>query len=136
MADSLQLRVVTPEKSLLEKEVSEVQVPGLEGYLGMLPGHAPLFSELMIGELTYESPDGGGSLAVAKGFVEVLDDEVRVLADVAEEPASIDVERARSAQSRAEGHISGSGEGVDFERAQAALQRAVVRIQVAGKSGR
>jgi len=136
MPDTLRLRVITPEKSLLEKEVSEVQVPGLGGYLGMLPGHAALFSELMIGELTYEAPDGGGSLVVAKGFVEILDDEVRILADVAEEPGEIDVDRARSAEARAQERISGSGEDIDFERAQAAFKRAVVRIQVAEKAGR
>ena len=132
MAHGLDLTVVTPEQALIHEEVDEVQVPGLNGYLGLLPGHAPLFSELAIGELSYTREGQKNSIALAKGFVEISNDKVRVLADVAEPAADIDVERASDARSRAEELISKGGDDVDYPRAQDALQRAAVRIAVAG----
>ena len=132
MADTLDLTLVTPERSLIKAKVDEVQVPGLGGYLGLLPGHAPLFSELHVGELAYTLEGESHSIALAKGFVEVLEDEVRILADVAEIPGEIDVDRATEARDRAEALIAGGGDDVDYPRAIAALDRAVVRIQVAG----
>ena len=134
MADGLDLTVVTPEQALIHEEVDEVQVPGLNGYLGLLPGHAPLFSELAIEELSYTRAGQKKSIALAKGFVEISNDEVRVLADVAEPAADIDVERASEARSRAEELMSGGGEDIDYPRAQDALQRAAVRIAVAGRA--
>ncbi len=133
MANGLDLTVVTPEQALVHEEVDEVQVPGLNGYLGLLPGHAPLFSELAIGELSYTREGQKSSIALAKGFVEISNDEVRVLADVAEPATNIDVERAGEARSRAEELISKGGDDVDYPRAQDALQRAAVRIAVAGR---
>lgn len=127
---SLQLKVTTPERALVDEQVRSVQVPGLGGYLGVLPGHAPLFSELSIGELSYATDGGTHSLAVAGGFVEVLDDEVRVLADIAESSNEIDVERAEKAHSRAVDRFARGGQ-IDYPRAQAAQQRASVRLRVA-----
>ncbi|MCZ6767047.1 MAG: F0F1 ATP synthase subunit epsilon [bacterium] len=131
MADRLDLTVVTPERELIHEEVDEVQVPGLGGYLGLLPGHAPLFSELGIGELSYARSGQTHSIALAMGFVEILGDEVRILADAAEPAADVDVERAAQAQARAEERIARGAAGLDYPRAQASLGRAVVRIQVA-----
>lgn len=136
MSNTLDLMVVTPARSLIHEKVDEVQVPGLGGYLGVLPGHAALFSELHVGELVYTLEGGTTrSIVVAKGFVEILEDEVRVLAGVAETPEEIDADRATQALERAEGLIEGGGEGVNYERAIAALERAKVRITVA-KSAR
>ena len=136
MADGLDLTVVTPERALMHEEVDEVQVPGLEGYLGPLPGHAPLFSELGIGELSYTRSGQTHSIALAMGFVEILGDEVRVLADAAEPTEDIDVERATRAQSRAEDRITKGGDDIDYPRAWTSLHRAAVRIQVAARKRR
>ncbi len=133
MADQLNLTVVTPERALIQEEVDQVQIPGLEGYVGLLPGHAPLFSELATGELSYTREGRKHSIALAKGFVEISNDKVRVLADVAEPSADIDVERAGKAFERAEERISKSGDAIDYPRAQAALERAAVRIAIAAR---
>ena len=134
MADTLQLTVVTPERAMVDEAVDQVQVPGTNGYLGFLPGHAPLFSELTTGTLSYTQDGRSVSLVISGGFVEVMDDAVRVLADVAEAAESIDVERATKARDRAEEHISRAGGDTDYTRAQAAIDRANSRISVAGKS--
>ena len=86
--------LVTPERALVHEQVEELQIPGAEGYLGILPGHAPLFSELKVGELGYRIGERWFWLSVAWGFVEVLPDQVRVLAETAERAHEIDLERA------------------------------------------
>src|ERR1700756_1598575 len=132
--DSLQLVVVTPVSQLLSEAVSEVTLPGADGYLGVLPGHAPLITELGIGELTYRSKTGNsGLLAVIRGFAEVLPDHVSVLAETAEFAEDIDLSRARQALQRAQERIARGGENLDWDRATMALQRALVRIQVVSK---
>jgi len=132
--DSLQLVVVTPVRQLLSESVTEVQLPGADGYLGVLPGHAPLITELGIGELTYRTAGGQtGLLAVIRGFAEVLPDRVSVLAETAERAEEIDINRAKDALKRAQELIAKGGENVDWDRASAALQRALVRIQVVSK---
>jgi F-type H+-transporting ATPase subunit epsilon len=132
--DSIQLVVVTPVRQLLTESVTEVQLPGADGYLGVLPGHAPLITELGIGELTYRTAGGQtGVLAVIRGFAEVLPDRVSVLAETAERAEEIDVNRAKDALKRAQELIAKGGENVDWDRASAALQRALVRIQVVSK---
>ena len=132
--DSLQLVVVTPVRQLLSESVTEVQIPGADGYLGVLPGHAPLITELGIGELTYRTAGGQpGLLAVIRGFAEVLPDRVSVLAETAERAEEIDINRAKEALKRAQELIAKGGENVDWDRASAALQRALVRIQVVSK---
>jgi len=133
MADGINLTVVTPARTLAREEVDKVQVPGLGGYLGLLPGHAPLFSELAVGELSYTREGQTQSIALAKGFVEISNDKVRVLADVAEPAADIDLDRAKEALQRAEERISTGGADLDFTRAQAALARAATRIAIAGR---
>jgi F-type H+-transporting ATPase subunit epsilon len=129
----IQLTVVTPERSLVNEQVDELQIPGAEGYLGVLPGHAPLFTELKVGELSYRKGSNWTSLAVAWGFAEVLPDQVRVLAETAERAQEIDLERAKRAKERAEERLRQGGTDLDYDRARIALQRAMIRIQVAMK---
>jgi F-type H+-transporting ATPase subunit epsilon len=129
----IQLTVVTPERALLNEQVDELQIPGAEGYLGVLPGHAPLFTELKVGELSYRKGSTWTSLVVAWGFAEVLQDQVRVLAETAERAQEIDLERAQRAKERAEQLLKKGGDDVNYDRAQVALQRALIRIQVAQK---
>jgi F-type H+-transporting ATPase subunit epsilon len=131
--DSIQLVVVTPVNQLLSEAVTEVQLPGADGYLGVLPGHAPLITELGIGELSYKTANRqSGLLAIIRGFAEVLPQRVSVLAETAERPEDIDVDRAREALKRAQERIAAGGD-IDWDRASAALQRALVRIQVVSK---
>jgi len=132
--DSFQLVVVTPERQLLSEAVREAQLPGADGYLGILPGHAPLISELGIGELTYKTTSGqSGLLAIIRGFVEVLPDRVSVLAELAERAEDIDLKRAQDALKRAQELIAKGGDNIDWDRASASLQRALIRIQVVSK---
>ena len=133
-ADSIKLVVVTPVLQLLSESVTEVQLPGADGYLGVLPGHAPLITELGIGELTYRTPGGqSGLLAVVRGFAEVLGDRVSVLAEMAERAEDIDINRAKEALKRAQERIARGGDNVDWERATLSLQRALIRVQVVSK---
>jgi len=135
MADNtITLTIVTPERSVVKDEVDELQIPGAEGYFGVLPGHAPLFSELKVGEVSYRKGDRWTFLAVAWGFVEVLPNQVRILAETAERAQEIDLDRAMRAKQRAEERISRGGDELDYRRALVALERAVIRIQVAQKS--
>ena len=127
--------VVTPEKRVVSEVVDEIVLPGSEGYLGVLPGHAPLLTRLGIGEATYRLGRARRHLALAGGFAEVLPDRVIVLADVAERPEGIDRDRAGKARDRALERLRGRGAGTDFERAQASLQKALVRLQVAQHVG-
>ena len=133
VTDSIDFTLVTPERSLVKEAVDELQVPGAGGYLGILPGHAPLFSELKVGELGYRKADKWSYLSVAWGFVEVQGSQVRILAETAERASEIDVARATRAKERAENRLSGGGD-IDYDRALVALQRALIRIQVSKKS--
>src|SRR4030095_16169402 len=126
--------LVTPDRSLIHEQVEELQIPGAEGYLGILPGHAPLFSELKVGELGYRIGERWFWLSVARGFVEVLPDQVRVLAETAERAQEIDIERANRAKQRAEERIAKGGEDIDYKRALISLERALIRIQVSRKT--
>jgi F-type H+-transporting ATPase subunit epsilon len=133
MTDTLQLEIVTPEKMVVKDDAQEVQIPGKSGYLGVLPGHAPLITELAIGEIVYKNASGTKTLAVAWGFAEVLPDKVTILAETAEKPEEIDVKRAQDAKARAEQLLKSGGPNLDYEHAEAALQRAETRLQVAEK---
>lgn len=134
MADQLQLEVVTPERRLLSEQVNSVTVPGRGGELGILPGHAPLISELQTGVLSYDEAGTTFQLHVSGGFVEVNDDRVSVLAEVAERPDEIDAARARAAREVAEKRLSGqSGTEIDIDRAHAKLMRNMVRLQLASR---
>lgn len=134
LPDAIQLVIVTPERQILKETVSEVTMPGADGYLGVLPGHAPLITELGVGELTYRTTGGKSELlAVIRGFAEVLPDHVSVLAETAEFAEDIDLPRAEAALKRAQERIAKGGENIDWDRATLSLQRALVRIQVVSK---
>jgi len=134
LPEAIQLVIVTPERQILKETVSEVTMPGADGYLGVLPGHAPLITELGVGELTYRTTGGQtGLLAVIRGFAEVLPDRVSILAETAEFAEDIDLDRAQAALKRAQERISKGGENIDWDRATMSLQRALVRIQVVFK---
>jgi F-type H+-transporting ATPase subunit epsilon len=127
MPDSLELEVVTPERPLVREDVTEVQIPGKNGYMGILPGHAALLGQLGTGSLSYVASGQRRYLAVAGGFLEVLPGHVRVLADVAERAEEIDVDRARAALQRAQDQLAGE----DPDAALAAMGRAQARIAAA-----
>jgi F-type H+-transporting ATPase subunit epsilon len=136
MAEQLHLEIVTPERRLLSEQVNSVTVPGRGGELGILPGHAALISDLQAGVLSYSEDGTTFQLLVSGGFVEVNDDKVSVLAEVAERPEEIDAERARRARELAEKRLSGqSGTDIDIDRAQAKLMRNLCRLQLAGSRG-
>jgi F-type H+-transporting ATPase subunit epsilon len=135
MPGAIELVIVTPERQLLRENVADVQMPGENGYLGILPGHAPLMTELGIGELSYHSTSGKESvhIAIIRGFAEVLPDHVSILAETAERAEEIDLQRAKEALARAEKRLASSDPNIDWDRASVALQRALIRIQVATK---
>ncbi|HXJ10922.1 MAG TPA: F0F1 ATP synthase subunit epsilon [Candidatus Limnocylindrales bacterium] len=135
LPDSIQLIVVTPERQLLRESVVEVTMPGLDGQLGILPGHAPLMTELGIGELAYRTSTSSQPvvLAVISGFAEVLPDRVTVLAETAERAEEIDLARAEEAKARAEKRLASGDSNLDWDRANIALQRSIIRIQIARK---
>lgn len=131
MANTFQLEIVTPSRLLVKESAEEAQVPGLSGYLGILPGHAPLISELAVGVLTYKASGTTHTLSVAWGFMEVLPDKVTILAEAAERPPEIDTERAQKSKDRAEQRLKSNDPQVDYTRAEDALQRAETRLNVA-----
>ena len=131
----LQLSVVTPAREVAREKVKGVTVPGKGGYLGILPGHAPLLSELQAGELSYVHNGSAEFMALSRGFVEVLPERVIVLAEAVERAEEIDVARAEQAKERAEDRLRKITEpGVDRERARAALDRALTRLGVAARA--
>ena len=131
----LTLEIVTPDKSLVREEVDEVQVPGSEGYLGILPGHTPLLATLKVGELWYRIGQEKHFLAIAFGFVEVLPDRVTILAQIAERAQDIDVDRAEAAKRRAEERLAQPpATNMDFERARVAMMKSLIRLQVASRA--
>lgn len=135
MADTLQLEIVTPDRLLVNEQVEEVQIPGKSGYLDALPQHAPLITEMASGELTYKRGGTVNRLAVSWGFAEVLPDKVTILAQTAERPEEINVQRAQEAKRKAEEQLQHPKPDTDYDAALAALQRADVRLQVAGEKG-
>jgi F-type H+-transporting ATPase subunit epsilon len=135
LPEALTLEVVTPERQVIQETVSEVQLPGLQGYLGILPGHAPLITELGVGELSYRKGGDTFYATAIRGFAEVLPDRVIVLAEIAERAEEIDVDRARAALERAERRLAKPEADINWDRATLGLQRALIRLQVAGKGG-
>ena len=132
MADRLTLELATPTRLLLSETVDEVVAPGSEGYFGVLPGHAPFLTTLGIGLVTYKIGRDEFRVVVSGGFAEVRNDKVIILADTAERPDEIDVERAERARQRAESRLLGrTQDDVDYTRAMAALLRAQTRLQAA-----
>jgi len=133
MTDTFQLEIVTPEKMVVRDVAEEMKIPGKDGYLGILPGHAPLITELAVGEITYRKENVTEHLAVAWGFAEVLPDKVTILAETAERAEEIDTRRAQEAKQRAESAISKSDTEEDFKRTAGDLKRADTRLEVAAK---
>jgi len=131
MPESFQLEIVTPEKLVVKEAVEEAQIPGLDGYLGILPGHAPLITELGVGVITYRAGGATKTLSVAWGFAEVLQDKVTILAETVERPDEIDVARAQQAKERAEQLLKSNDPELDYDRAQDDLRRAETRLKVA-----
>ena len=128
----IELEVATPERELVREPVSEIQIPALEGYLGVLPGHAPLVSLLGSGALSYTAAGKKTYLAIQGGFLEVLPDRVRVLADVAERGTAIDLARARAqlAEARAQAQLPNA----EPDACLAAVALAEARIAAASSS--
>jgi F-type H+-transporting ATPase subunit epsilon len=133
LPEFMELVIVTPTRQLVRTRAREATLPGANGYLGVLPGHAPLMTELGIGELTSRGETQTEPLSVIRGFAEVLPDRITVLAETAELAAEIDLERAEAAKARAEQRLAAHDPNIDWDRAGVALQRALIRIQVARK---
>jgi F-type H+-transporting ATPase subunit epsilon len=132
MAETIKLEIVTPERMVVSTDAEDVQIPGKSGYLGILPGHAPLLTEIDIGEIAYHAEGELKRLAVAWGFAEILPDKVTILAETAEKAEEINVPRAQTAKQKAEGELQKAGVEGNAD-AQAALKRADTRIDVAGR---
>ena len=131
MAATFELEIATPERLLVHTRCSEAQIPTERGYVGILPGHAALLGQLGIGELTYVSEGKKRHLVIQGGFLEVVHDHVRVLADKAERPDEIDAKRAEAAMKRAADRLSRPDVGVDVARALNAMRRAQARLEAA-----
>ena len=131
MAESLELEIATPERLLVKAVVREAQIPAKEGCIGVLPGHAPLLSELGVGSLSYTTGGGRFTLAVHGGFLEINGNHVRVLAERAEAAKEIDESRAMEALRRAEKRLINPAVGIDLSRALRAYQRAQARLDAA-----
>jgi len=128
------LEIVTPDRSLVTAQVDELQLPGSEGYFGVLPGHTPMLATLKIGEMWYRIGQEMHYLAIAFGFVEVLPERVTVLAQIAERAEEIDVARAQAAKQRAEERAARPSPDLDLERARVALMKSLIRLQVASRA--
>jgi F-type H+-transporting ATPase subunit epsilon len=131
---NLELHIVTPEHAIVHEQVDEVEIPGADGYFGVLPGHTPLLATLQVGVLWYRKGQEKQYLALAFGFAEVMPDRVTILAQVAERAEDIDVTRAQAARSRAEQRLSRPVADMDAERARIAMLKALARVQVATKA--
>jgi F-type H+-transporting ATPase subunit epsilon len=130
----LTLIVVTPDRSVVTERVDEVEIPGADGYFGVLPGHTPLLAALHVGELWYRKGNEKVYLSIAFGFAEVLPDHVTILARLAERADEIDVARAEAAKRRAQEKLAQPVLEMDFERARIALMKSLVRLQVASRA--
>jgi F-type H+-transporting ATPase subunit epsilon len=128
---SIELQIVTPDRLLVREQVDEVEIPGTEGYFGVLPGHTPMLASLSVGELWYRKGQEKTYLLISYGFAEVLPDRVTILAQIAEKADEIDVTRAEEAKKRAETRLHQTE--VDYERARAALTKSLARLQVASR---
>src|SRR6476619_4743975 len=130
----IELQIVTPDKLLVREQVDEVEIPGTEGYFGVLPGHTPMLASLAVGELWYRKGQEKTYLAIAFGFAEVLPDRVTILAQLAERAEEIDITRAEESKKRAESRLTAPRADVDYERARGALVKSLARLQVASRS--
>ena len=131
MADTFEFEIVTPEKLVVRDSAEEVQIPGRNGYVGVLPGHAPLITELGSGEISYRSSGQLHRFSMAWGFAEVLPDRVTILAETVEPAEEIDVPRAQQSLAKAEGLLKDAQSEADFALANDKIKRAEARIEVA-----
>jgi F-type H+-transporting ATPase subunit epsilon len=133
MANVLQLEVATPERLVIREEVTEAQIPAQNGYVGVLPGHAAFLAELGTGMMSYVVDGRKRYAAINRGFLEVLNDHVRILTDTAERAEEIDVQRAQASLERAQRRLAGPEPGLDVSRALAAFNRATARLAAAAQ---
>ncbi len=137
MAGKLTLRVITPDRIVLDTPADAVRVPAVDGSMGFLPHHAHLVAALDLGVLTWREGGKEHSLFISGGFVEVKQDTVRVVSEAGERPADIDVGRAREAEQRARERLdkaqSSKDSGIDELRAEASLRRALMRLRASGQ---
>ncbi|HYL68383.1 MAG TPA: F0F1 ATP synthase subunit epsilon [Candidatus Limnocylindria bacterium] len=132
LPENIELEVVTPERHVLSESVQSLEMPGKDGYLGILPGHAPLITELGVGVLTYHKGTEVRYVTVIHGYAEVLPDRVIVLAETSERAEELDLARVRSALERAQAEFAKPASAdVDWQVASAALERATIRMQAA-----
>jgi F-type H+-transporting ATPase subunit epsilon len=131
---TIDLQIVTPERMLMHEQVDEVEIPGFDGYFGVLPGHTPLLATLSVGELWYRKGQDKTYFSIVEGFAEVLPERVTILARVAEPAGEIDVERAEAARKRAAERLDLRSD-VDYERAKIALMKSMTRLQVSSRIG-
>jgi len=129
-----QLQIVSADRSLVNETVDEVEIPGSEGYFGVLPGHTPLLALLGTGELWYRQGTSMHYLSIAFGFAEVQPDRVTILAQIAERADEIDVARAEAAKRRAEERLASPTSDTDYQRARVALLKSLIRLQVATRA--
>jgi F-type H+-transporting ATPase subunit epsilon len=129
----IDLQVMTPDRGIIRDRVDEVEIPGSEGYFGVLPGHRPMLASLSTGEMWYRKGDEKLYLAIAFGFAEVLPDRVTILARLAERPEEIDADRAEAARRRAEERLTRPQSDIDYERARVALTKSLMRLQVSAR---
>src|SRR2546427_6020684 len=130
----IQLEIVSADRSLVNETVDEVEIPGSDGYFGVLPGHTPLLALLGAGELWYRQGQDKIYFAIAFGFAEVQPDRVTILAQIAEKAEEIDVERAEAAKKRAEERLVQSTVDMDAERARISLMKSLIRLQVSTRA--
>jgi len=135
MADTFEIEIATPERLLSSEKAVRAQIPAKDGYIGVLPDHAALLSELGIGALTYTTPeDHRYSIAIGGGFLEILNNVVRVLTDVAERGQEIDVSQAEKDLKHAQDAMVSSALGIDIASALTAALHAQARIDAARKA--
>ena len=130
----IELQIATPDRPIVREQVDEVQIPGAEGYFGVLPGHTPLLAALTVGELWYRKGQEKTPVSIAFGFAEVLPDRVTILAKLAERADEIDPERAAAALKRAEERLAHIAREIDYDRARVALIKAITRLQVSSQA--
>ncbi|MGE3842025.1 MAG: F0F1 ATP synthase subunit epsilon [Vicinamibacterales bacterium] len=130
----LALELVTPDRAIVHEDVEEIELPGSEGYFGVLPGHTPLLATLGVGEMWYRRGNEKFYLSLSGGFAEVLPDRVIVLAQIAERAEDIDLARAEQARARAEERLTRTTPDLDVERARLALLKQLTRIRVAQRA--
>ena len=130
----LRLQIVSADRALVNEQVDEVEIPGSDGYFGVLPGHTPLLALLGAGELWYRQGQEKHYLVIAFGFAEIQPDAVTILAEIAEKADDVDIARAEAAKKRAEERLATPSMQMDFERARIAMLKSLIRLQVATRA--